>query len=150
MPLTEQIDDDLVQALKRQDKTTLAALRLLKAAVKNREIAKRDRLTDDEYLEAIRREIKMRRESSVEYERAGRDESVAEERAAIAILERYLPAQLDDQAIRTVLEEIIADTGASGPGDVGKVMSRAMPALRGRADGSQVNQIARDLLQARS
>lgn len=150
MPLGERIESDLIQALKARDKTTLATLRLLKAGVQNREVAKRGSLTDEEYLDAVRREIKMRRDAAEEYGRAGRSASVAEEQASIAVLERYLPAPMDEDAIRAIIVRIIADTGASGPGDMGKVMARAMPALRAQVEGSTVNRIARDLLASRS
>lgn len=145
--LAEQIDRDLVDALKQHNRTKVSTLRLLKAAVKNAEVAKRGSVTDDEYQDVIRRQIKMRREAATEYKRAGRTDSADQEEAESKILEAYLPAQMDDGSIRSVLENAIAQTEARGPGDLGKVMSRAMPALRGKADGARVNQMARDLLQ---
>jgi uncharacterized protein len=144
--LPDQIDRELVDALKSGDRTKVATLRLLKAAAKNAEVEKRRPLNEDEYLDVVRRQVKLRREAAAEYERGGRPESAEQERAEGAILERYLPAQLDDESVRAVLETAIAATAAAGPGDIGKVMARAMPALKGKADGARVKGLARELL----
>jgi uncharacterized protein YqeY len=144
--LAVQIDRDLVTALKGQDRTRVATLRLLKAAAKNVEIEKRRPLEEAELLDVIRRQVKLRREAAAEYERAGRTESAEQELAELQILEGYLPAQLPDEDVRTVIEHAIQEASASGPGDLGKVMKLAMPALRGKADGARVNQLARELL----
>lgn len=149
MALEDQVDRDLVTALKAHDRTTLATLRLLKAAAKNAEVAKRGPLSDEEYADVIRRQVKLRREAAAEYEKAGRTDSAAQERDEMAVLETYLPTQLDDSAIRAVVESVIAETGAAGPGDLGKVMKAAMPRLRGQADGARVNAIARQSLEQR-
>jgi uncharacterized protein YqeY len=148
--LAQQIDADLTDALRARDRTRLATLRLLKAAAKNAEVEKRAPLDDSEYQNVIRRQVKQRREAASEYERAGRHESAEQERAEQQILESYLPTQLDDASIRRAIESAIQESGATGPADMGKVMSRVMPSLRGRADGSRVNQLARELLSSRS
>lgn len=147
MALEDRVDKDLVTALKGQDRTTLSTLRLLKAAAKNAQVAKRAPLSDEEYVEVIRRQVKLRREAAAEYDKAGRGESAAQERAELGVLEHYLPAQMDDEAIREVVQSAIAETEATGPGDLGKVMRVAMPRLRGQADGSRVNAIARQALE---
>jgi uncharacterized protein YqeY len=145
--LEDQVDRDLMTALKQQDRTTLSTLRLLKAAAKNAQVAKRGPLTDEEYADVIRRQVKLRREAATEYDKAGRAESAAQERAELSVLEAYLPSQVDDDVIRSVVQSAIAETGASGPGDLGNVMRVAMPRLRGQADGSRVNAIARQSLE---
>lgn len=147
MPLEAQVDRDLVAALKEQDRTTLATLRLLKAAAKNAQVAKRAPLSDEEYVEVIRRQVKLRREAAAEYEKAGRAESAAQEREELSVLERYLPAQMDEDAIRRNVQLAIAETGATGPGDLGKVMKAVMPRVRGQADGARVNAIVRQSLE---
>jgi uncharacterized protein YqeY len=147
VPLEVQVDRDLVAALKEQDRTTLATLRLLKAAAKNAQVAKRAPLSDEEYVEVIRRQVKLRREAAAEYEKAGRAESAAQEREELSVLERYLPAQMDDDAIRRNVQLAIAETGATGPGDLGKVMKAVMPRVRGQADGARVNAIVRQSLE---
>lgn len=146
MSLSEQVDRDLTDALRARDQTKLATLRLLKAAAKNAEVAKRAPLDDAEFQDVIRKQVKQRREAATEYERAGREGSAEQERAEQRVLESYLPAQLDDEAIRGAIESAVAESGATGPGDMGKVMSRVMPALRGRADGARVNQLVRERL----
>jgi uncharacterized protein YqeY len=147
VPLEAQVDRDLVAALKEQDRTTLATLRLLKAAAKNAQVAKRAPLSDEEYVEVIRRQVKLRREAAAEYEKAGRAESAAQEREELSVLERYLPAQMDEDAIRRNVQLAIAETGATGPGDLGKVMKAVMPRVRGQADGARVNAIVRQSLE---
>ncbi len=149
MALEDRVDRDLVTALKGGDRTALSTLRLLKAAAKNAQVAKRAPLSEDEYADVIRRQVKLRREAATEYDRAGRAQSAAQELDEMRVLEAYLPAQLDDDAVRAAVEAAIAETGAEGPGDLGKVMKAAMPQLRGQADGARVNTIARQLLQQR-
>lgn len=147
MALEDQVDRDLVTALKGQDRTTLSTLRLLKAAAKNAQVAKGAPLSDDEYADVVRRQVKMRREAAAEYEKAGRPESAESERDEMRVLEGYLPRQLGDDAIQSAVEAAIEATGAGGPGDLGKVMKAVMPGLRGQADGTRVNAIARRALE---
>ena len=146
MTNAEQIDRDLVQSMKAGDAVKVATLRLLKTAMKNAEVAKRGALTNDEIGVEIRRQVKMRREAISEYQRAGRTTQAEQEASELQILERYLPQQLGEDEVRATLERIIAETRASGPGDLGKVMSQAMRAFKGQADGTQVNRVARELL----
>jgi uncharacterized protein YqeY len=88
----------------------------------------------------------MRREAAAEYDRGGRPDQARQERDEMQVLEEYLPARLDPEATRALVEHAISETGATGPSDLGKVMSHAMRAAQGRADGAQVNQLARTLL----
>jgi uncharacterized protein len=148
--LIQQIEEDLVRAMKAGDATAVSTLRLVKAAAKNAEVAKRAPLEESEYRDVVVRQSKLRREAAYEYERAGRQDRADQERAELAVLQRYMPEQLDEADIRAVLEQAIADTGASGPSDLGKVMARAMPALKGKADGAQVNRLTRELLAQRA
>ena len=150
MSIAEQVEHDLVEALKARDETRLATLRLLKAAAKNAQVAKQAPLTDAEYEGIVRRQVKMRTEAANEYDRGHRPEQAAQERAERVILETYLPAQMDEKTLRRLVEGAIDETGAAGAGDLGKVMSHAMRAAQGRADGSQVNKLARELLSERA
>lgn len=145
--LSDRVQEDLITAMKAHEAVTVSTLRLLKTAVKNAEIEKRSPLTDDEYLAQVNRQAKMRREAASEYERAGRPELAAKEREELSILERYLPPQLDDDTIRSVLRDAIAATNASNQREMGKVMSYAMPRLRGQADGTRVGVLAREMLR---
>jgi uncharacterized protein len=144
--LAAQIDRDLVAALKAQDRTRVATLRLLKAAAKNAEVERRRPLEEPELLDVIWRQVKLRREAALEYERADRKESAQQELEEMHILEGYLPPQLGDEDVRSIIEQAIQEASASGPGDLGRVMKLAMPALKGKADGARVNQLARELL----
>jgi uncharacterized protein len=148
--LAARVDVDLVEAMKRRDTTALDTLRLLKSAAKYAEVAKQHTLSDDEYQAVIRTQVKMRRDAALEYDRASRTDLAQRERAESAILEQYLPDQLDEEAVRTAVRAAIEQTGASSPADMGKVMNAAMSVLRGKADGALVSAAARDLLSGRS
>lgn len=150
MALSERVERDLVDAMKTHDTVRLATLRLVKAAAKNAEVEKRAPLSDDEYVAVLRRQAKMRREAAGEYDRADRQDLADKERAELAVLETYLPQELHDSVISAAIDQAIMETGATGPGDLGKVMSRVMRQLRGQADGSRINQLARVRLASRS
>jgi uncharacterized protein YqeY len=147
--LSEQVDADLVGAMKARDAVRLSTLRLLKAAVKNAEVEKRAPLNDEEYGAVLQRQAKIRREAIAEYERGNRPDLAAQEHAELAILEDYLPEQLDDSAILLAVDEAIATSGAAGAADLGKVMALVMPKLRGRAEGQRVNRLVRERLAGR-
>lgn len=105
-------------------------------------------LTESEELDVLAREIKRRRDSIEQYERAGRSDLVAKEQAELEILEQYQPKQLTREEIEALAREAIAEVGASGPRDMGKVMQRLMPTVRGRSDGKEVSQIVQSLLSS--
>ena len=148
--LALRVDSDLITALKSRDETTLATLRLLKSAAKNQEVAKRRPLTDEEYGDVIRQQVKMRRDAATEYDKAGRPELAGQERAELSVLQRYLPAQLDQDAIREVVRRVIVETGATNPGDLGRVMGASMRELEGKADGAVIRATAQELLAGQS
>jgi uncharacterized protein YqeY len=150
LALSDQVDRDLVNAMKAHDTVRLSTLRLLKAAAKNAQVEKRAPLTEDEYLTILRRQAKMRREAAGEYDRAKRADLADQERAELAILDTYLPKEIDDSVIAVAVDQAINEIGATGPGEIGKVMSRVMPQLRGQADGSRINRIVRERLASRS
>lgn len=150
MSIAERVDQDLVSALRARDETRLATLRLLKAAAKNAEVAKRAPLTDEEYEAILRRQVKMRREAASEYDRGNRPQQAAQERDERVILEAYLPQQLDETTLRQLVIRAIDETGASSPNELGRVMSHAMRAAQGRADGNEVNRLARTILTERA
>jgi uncharacterized protein YqeY len=116
------------------------------AAAHNQRIARGRALTDEEITEVVGREVKTRRESIDVYRGAGREDRAAAEEAEVEILSEFLPEQLTDEAIEALARAAIAETGASGPGDTGKVMGRVAPQTKGRADGRRVSDIVRRLL----
>lgn len=148
--VSARVDAELITALKARDQVALNTLRLLKSAAKNAEVAKRGPLTEDEYGDVIRQQVKMRRDAATEYDKAGRPELADQERAELVVLQTYLPAQVDAETVRQVVRQVIEETGSSGPGDIGKVMSGAMRELKGKADGAVVNATARELLSGKS
>jgi hypothetical protein len=141
--LKDRLAGEMRQSLKAGEKLKLGTLRLLAAAVKNREVELRRELSDEEFLEVVAREVKRRMEAVEAYEKGGRPESAAREREEQAVLEAYLPAALAEDEIDAIIEEALAATGAAGPGDLGKVMSFVMSKARGRVDGRAVQEKVR-------
>ncbi|MFD1422961.1 GatB/YqeY domain-containing protein [Laceyella tengchongensis] len=146
MSLSTQLDQDMKLALKNKDKGKLSTIRMLKAALKKVEIDKRRPLTDDEILDVITKQVKQRRDSIVEYEKAGRDELAAKEKEEMVILESYLPEQLSEEEVRAIVAEAVKQVGASSKADMGKVMGAIMPKVKGRADGRLVNRLVSEAL----
>ncbi len=146
--LREQLQQDLKQALRDRDAHRKSAIRLVLAEISNQEIAKQRQLDDAGVLAVISREIKQHREALSEFDKAGRDDLVAEEKAQMEALLPYLPPQLSRAEIVEAAEQAIAEANARGPQDLGKVMRVLMPRLKRRADGSTVNQIVRELLSS--
>jgi uncharacterized protein YqeY len=138
MSLKDRLSEETTAALRAGEKIRLSTLRLLSAAVKNREVELRHPLDDDEFVEVATREAKRRREAIEAYEKAGREDRAATEREELGVLEEYLPAGLTDQEVDALIDEAIARAGAAGPGDMGKVMSSVMAEAKGRADGRAV------------
>jgi uncharacterized protein len=148
MALTDQLQTDMTAAMKARDAETVGTLRMVIAAVRNLKVAAghSGEVTDEETVQLLTREAKKRSEAAEAYDEAGRDELAAKERRELEIIRRYLPEQLDDETLRTLVDEAIAESGASGPADLGKVMSAVMPKVKGRADGKAVNAMVRQRL----
>jgi uncharacterized protein len=146
--LKARLSEDMKEALKARQKVRLSALRLLAAAVKNREVEIRREVSDEEFLEVVAREVKRRREAADAYEKGSRQDLVDREREEQATLEAYLPAGLSDPEVEALIDEAIAATGASEPSDLGKVMGYVMARAKGRVDGGRVNAIVRTRLGA--
>jgi uncharacterized protein YqeY len=144
MPLTEQINADITTAMKGREQTRLSALRMLKAAIVNKGVEKGRDLDDAEVLQVVSSLVKQRRDSIEQFSKAGRADLVEKETAEMAVLERYLPPAASAEAIDAAVAAAIAETGASSPKDMGKVMKAVMPKLAGAsADGRAVNEAVR-------
>lgn len=154
MSVRETLDRDLKQAMRDRDPVRLACIRMLRAKLQDREVALRAKhgkdhvLTDDEALEVVATYAKQRRESIDSYRQAGRDDLVAAEEAELRAVEVYLPAQLDEVAVREIVAAAVRGLGEVGPRDMGRVMQAVMPDLKGRADGKLVNRVVREVLGA--
>ena len=148
MSLATQIETDLKTAMKARDAETTATLRLVLAAMKNlrAEAGHGAELSDEEMIELLGREAKRRAEAAEAYEEAGREDLASKERRELEVLRAYLPTQLDADELGAIVDEVIAETGAVGPGDIGKVMGALMPRVKGKADGKAVNALVRERL----
>jgi uncharacterized protein YqeY len=144
--LKARIAEEMKQALKAGEKVRLGTLRLLSAAVKNREVELRRELTDDEVVDVAVRERKRRAEAVEAYERAGREDLASKEREESEVLAAYVPQNLSDEEVADLIEEAIASTGASSMGDMGKVMGFVMGRAKGRVDGAAVQATVRSRL----
>jgi len=139
MTLKTRITDDMKAAMRARDAARLSAIRLLLAAIKQKEIDERIALDDAQVLATVERLLKQRRESIAQYEQAGRDDLAAKERFEADVLAAYLPAQLSDTEVDAAVAAAIAESGAAGPKDMGRVMGLLKLRLAGRADMAAVS-----------
>ncbi|HQW51466.1 MAG TPA: GatB/YqeY domain-containing protein [Tepidiformaceae bacterium] len=146
--LKDQVQADLADAMRNREETRKAALRMLIAAIKNTEIEQGKPLDDAAVTAVIQKQVKQRRESIIEFEKGNRPDLVEREAAESAILETYLPEQARPEEIEAAARRVIAETGASGPRDLGKVMPALTREFAGRADGRAISEIVRSLLGA--
>ncbi|MED1748891.1 GatB/YqeY domain-containing protein [Bacillus sp. A015] len=147
MSLLEQLNSDMKLMMKNREKDKLAVIRMVKASLQNEAIKlKKDSLTGDEELTVLSREIKQRKDSLHEFSKANRLDLVDKVQKEIDILDVYLPEQLSEEELQTVVKETIAETGASSKADMGKVMSAIMPKVKGKADGAVINRLVSEQL----
>jgi uncharacterized protein YqeY len=146
MTLEEQINEDLKTSMKSKNESRLSCLRFLKAALKNKQVEKMGKLEDDEIRSVIFSLIRRATDSVSEFRQGGREELAAKEEKEIEILSGYLPKQLSLEEIEGIIRETISELSAQGPKDIGKVMKAAMNRMTGRAQGKEVNDIAKRLL----
>ena len=147
MSLLNQLNDDIKTAMKSKDKETLSVLRMLKAAIQNEQIKTGRNLNGEEELTVLSREMKQRKDSLSEFEKAGRVDLADKAKNEITIVEKYMPAQLSEAEIEAIVHTAIAETGATSPSEFGKVMGAVMPKVKGKADGNLVNAIVKQTLQ---
>ncbi len=148
MSLRTRIQDDMKAALRAKEAARLSAIRLLLAAVKQREVDERIELDDDAILSVVEKLVKQRRDAAAQYDTAGRPELASAERFEIEVLSAYLPAQLTPEEIDAEIAAAIAACGAASPADMGKVMGQLKPRLAGRADMAEVSRKLRAALAA--
>ena len=146
--LKERIDDDMKAAMRARDKERLAAIRLILAAIKQREVDERRELDDAAVLSVLDKMVKQRRESIAQYEQAGREDLAAKERAELAVIQAYLPSPLSEAEIEALVDEAVAAAGARSVKDMGKVMALLKPKVQGRADMGAVSKRVRARLGA--
>ncbi|MER3125984.1 GatB/YqeY domain-containing protein [Bacillus pumilus] len=147
MSLLEQLNSDMKLFMKNREKDKLLVIRMVKASLQNEAIKlKKDSLTGDEELTVLSREIKQRKDSLHEFSKANRLDLVDKVQKEIDILDVYLPEQLSEEELQTIVNETIAETGASSKADMGKVMSAIMPKVKGKADGAVINRLVSEQL----
>ena len=146
MSLDEKIVEDLKKAMKEKDALRLSCLRMLKTALKNLQVDKQRKLRDEEIQGVISSLIKKGKESATEFRNAGREELALKEETEVAIFYGYMPRQLTPEDMENTLREIISELSAENLSDLGKVMKVAMPRMAGKAQGKEVNEIAKRLL----
>ncbi|WP_027963474.1 GatB/YqeY domain-containing protein [Halalkalibacillus halophilus] len=148
MALLDRLNEDMKQAMRNKEKQKLTVIRMIKASLQNEAIKKKDgELTEEEELQVLIREVKQRNDSLQEFKSANRDDLVTKTEQEIEILEVYLPAQLSDEELQQIVDQTIQEVGATSKADMGKVMSAVMPKIKGKADGSRVNQMVAKQLQ---
>jgi uncharacterized protein YqeY len=147
MSLKLQLETDMKNAMREGDKPKRDALRMLLAAIKQEEVDSRTNLDDEGVTTILSRQVKQRRESIVDYEKAGQPDQVATEQYEMALIESYLPQMMSQEEIEPIVAQIIADLGVTDVKGVGQVMGKVMAELQGKADGRLVSQIVRQQLQ---
>ena len=146
MTLKQTLTEDMKAAMKSGDKTRLGVIRLVNAAIKQKEVDERIELDDAQVLAVLEKMVKQRRDSISQFDAAGRDDLSAIERTEMAIIEHYLPARLGEAAILDAVDAAMRETGASGPADMGKLMAVPKPRLAGHADMGEVSKLVKQRL----
>jgi uncharacterized protein YqeY len=146
MGLVEKVGQDLIAAMKSGESLRLSVIRLLRTRLKETQVEKRRELEDEECLKVVASEVAKRKEAIELFEKGGRADLAGRELKEIEILETYLPPKLSEEELRAIVSEAVKESGARVPGDLGKVMKVVMPKVTGRAEGSLVNRIVRELL----
>ena len=148
MTIKAKITEDMKAAMRAKDSARLGAIRLLQAAIKQREVDERIELDDSQVIEAIEKMLKQRRDSISQYEAANRQDLADVEKFEVTVLQTYLPAALTDDEVNAVITDVIAETGASGIKDMSKVMAAVKPKVLGRADMGKISGLIKSRLGA--
>ena len=147
MQLAEKLSNDLKTALKSGDKIRLGILRMIKSDIKNKEIEKGASPGEEEILAMLRSFVKRAKDSIEQFSNAGRTDLAEKEKAELAVIQEYLPKQISEDDIRQIVKDAVAETGASGPKDMGMVMKAVMGKTKGQADGKLVNGLVKEILE---
>jgi uncharacterized protein YqeY len=144
--LKDRIGAEMKEAMRAKDATRLESIRLLRAAIQRREVDDRVELTDDEVVSVLQKMIKQGKDSIEQFSKGGRDDLVAKEAATLAVLETYLPEQIDSAELSALIETALSETGAQGVRDMGQVMAWLKPKVQGRADMGAVSALIKEKL----
>lgn len=145
--MRNQILEDLKNAMKAQDKLKLAVIRMVKSAIQMEELNTKKELTDEEVIGIIAKQIKTRKESIIEFEKGGRNDLVEQTNKEIAILDTYMPEPMSEEELVSTIEEVFKEINPSSPSDMGHVMAKLTPLIKGKADMSEVSKRVREKIQ---
>ncbi len=146
MSLLERLNSDIKQAMKNKEKDKLSVIRMIKSSIQNEAIKTGNELSEDEELTVLSREVKQRKDSLHEFDKAGREDLVEKIRTELQYVELYMPKQLSEEEVSEIVKQAISETGASSKAEMGKVMAVIMPKVKGKADGSLVNKLVQQHL----
>ncbi|RYL90396.1 GatB/YqeY domain-containing protein [Sporolactobacillus sp. Y61] len=146
MNLVDRLTADMKQAMKARDKDRLTVIRMIKTSLHNESIRRRKELSDEEALSVLTHELKQRKDSLQEFKKAERQDLIDEVRKEIAIVQSYMPEQLSENEVNSIVDQVISEVGAVSKTEIGKVMKAIMPKVKGRADGSLINRLVRSKL----
>ncbi len=146
MSLLERLNSDIKQAMKNKEKDKLSVIRMIKSSIQNEAIKTGNELSEDEELTVLSREVKQRKDSLHEFDKAGRQDLVEKIRTELQYVELYMPKQLSEEEVSEIVKQAISETGASSKAEMGKVMAVIMPKVKGKAEGSLVNKLVQQHL----
>ena len=146
MSLLERLNSDIKQAMKNKEKDKLSVIRMIKASIQNEALKTGNELSEEEELTVLSREVKQRKDSLHEFDKAGREDLVEKIRTELQYVELYMPKQLSEEEVNEIVKQAISETGASSKAEMGKVMAVIMPKVKGKADGSLVNKLVQQHL----
>jgi len=144
--MVEKLEKDMIEAMKNKEKERLTVIRMVKAALKQEQIDHKKEINDDLLVDVVNKQIKMRKDSIAEFEKANRTDLVEKTQAEVDILMAYLPEQLSEEEVISIIDEIFVEANPTGPKDMGKVMGLAQAKLKGKADMKTVSTIIREKL----
>ncbi len=147
MTMKVRLEDDLKQAMRSRDTVRRDVIRYLRSEIRNQEIRVQEDLDDDGVVQVLSRQAQQRRDSIEAFSEASRTDLVEKEESELEIILEYMPQQMTSDEIALLVQQVVAEVGASGPGDMGKVMSQIMPQVRGRAEGREVSSIVMETLR---
>ncbi|MBP2241675.1 uncharacterized protein YqeY [Cytobacillus eiseniae] len=146
MSLLERLNEDMKQAMRNKEKVKLTVIRMVKASLQNEAIKLGTELSAEQELTVLSREVKQRKDSLHEFDKAGREDLVEKIRTELQFVELYMPEQLSEEEVSKIVQEAIAEMGAASKAEMGKVMAAIMPKVKGKADGAVVNKLVQQHL----
>lgn len=146
MTLKDRLTDDLKEAMKNKEQVRKSVVTLIRAGIKQCEVDNRQELTDEDIISLISKQLKQRKDALVDFEKANRTDLIEQTNQEIAILENYLPEQLDDVELKEIITKVVEEVGATSMKDMGKVMAKTISLVQGRADGKRINAMVKQIL----